>query len=126
MKFKIFTVKLKTDCDHFFEKEQKRCSLYSFASLCSYDLAIFISFSPFSFYETARLFKNCSFFKICAFIIAFKRNINSRIYPTEKCREKHGVIRHLDALIWPTLSKRFAFALYQPCIFLLMNDKTLF
>ena len=77
-------------------------------------LAIFISFSPFSFYETARLFKNCSFFKICAFIIAFKRNINSRIYPTEKCREKHGVIRHLDALIWPTLSKRFAFALYQP------------
>ena len=80
----------------------------------SYDLAIFISFSPFSFYETARLFKNCSFFKICAFIIAFKRNINSRIYPTEKCREKHGVIRHLDALIWPTLSKRFAFALYQP------------
>ena len=82
----------------------------------SYDLAIFISFSPFSFYETARLFKNCSFFKICAFIIAFKRNINSRIYPTEKCREKHGVIRHLDALIWPTLSKRFAFALYQPCL----------
>ena len=82
--------------------------------LFSYDLAIFISFSPFSFYETARLFKNCSFFKICAFIIAFKRNINSRIYPTEKCREKHGVIRHLDALIWPTLSERFAFALYQP------------
>ena len=33
MKFKISTVKLKTDCDHFFEKEQKRCSLYSFASL---------------------------------------------------------------------------------------------
>ena len=40
------------------------------------------------------------FFKIGAFIIAFKRNINSRIYPTEKCREKDGVIRHLDALIW--------------------------
>ena len=80
----------------------------------SYDLAIFLSFSPFSFYETARLFKNSSFFKIGAFIIAFKRNINSRIYPTEKCREKDGVIRHLDALIWPTLSKRFAFALYQP------------
>ena len=85
----------------------------------SYDLAIFISFSPFSFYETARLFKNCSFFKICAFIIAFKRNINSRIYPTEKCREKHGVIRHLDALIWPTLSKRFAFALYQPWLWVI-------
>ena len=33
MKFKIFTVKLETDCDHFFEKEQKKCSLYSFASL---------------------------------------------------------------------------------------------
>ena len=66
------------------------------------------------FYETARLFKNSSFFQIGAFIIAFKRNINSRIYPTEKCREKDGVIRHLDALIWPTLSKRFAFALYQP------------
>ena len=80
----------------------------------SYDLAIFLSFSPFSFYETARLHKNSSFFKFGAFIIAFKRNINSRIYPTEKCREKDGVIRHLDALIWPTLSKRFAFALYQP------------
>ena len=80
----------------------------------SYDLAIFLSFSPFSFYETARLLKNSSFFKIGAFIIAFKRNINSRIYPTEKCREKDGVIRHIDALIWPTLSKRFAFALYQP------------
>ena len=79
-------------------------------------LAIFLSFSPFSFYETARLFKNSSFFKIGAFIIAFKRNINSRIYPTEKCREKDGVIRHIDALIWPTLSKRFAFALYQPWI----------
>ena len=72
--------------------------------------------SPFSFYETARLFKNSSFFKIGAFIIAFKRNINSRIYPTQKCREKDGVIRHLDALIWPTLSKRFAFALYKPCM----------
>ena len=82
----------------------------------SYDPAIFLSFSPFSFYETAQLFKNSSFFKFGAFIIAFKRNINSRIYPTKKCREKDGVIRHLDALIWPTLSKRFAFALYQPCI----------
>ena len=80
----------------------------------SYDFAIFLSFSPFSFHETARLFKNSSFFKIGAFIIAFKCNINSRIYPTEKCREKDGVIRHIDALIWPTLSKRFAFALYQP------------
>ena len=62
--------------------------------------------------------RDCSkilvFFKIGAFIIAFKRNINSRIYPTEKCREKDGVIRHIDALIRPTLSKRFAFALYQP------------
>ena len=34
MKFKISTVKWETDCDHFFEKEQKKCSLYSFASLC--------------------------------------------------------------------------------------------
>ena len=65
---------------------------------------IFHTVSPFSFYGTARLFKNSSFFKIGAFIIAFKRNINSRIYPTEKCREKDGVIRHIDALIWPTLS----------------------
>ena len=64
--------------------------------------------------------RDCSkipvFFEIAAFIIAFKRNINSRIYPTEKSREKDGVIRHIDALIWPTLSKRFAFALYQPWI----------
>ena len=62
--------------------------------------------------------RDCSkilvFFEIGAFIIAFKRNINSLIFPTEKCREKYGVFRHLDALIWPTLSKRFAFALYQP------------
>ena len=75
---------------------------------------IFHTISPFSFHETARLFKNSSFFKIGAFIIAFKCTINSRIYPTEKCMEKYGVIRHIDALIWPTLSKRFAFALYQP------------
>ena len=69
--------------------------------------------------------RDCSkilfFFKIGAFIIAFKRNINSRIYPTEKCREKDGVIRHIDVLIWPTLSKRFAFALYQPWLILLQN-----
>ena len=78
---------------------------------------IFHTISPFSFYETARLIKriNSSFFEIGAFIIAFKRNINSRIYPTEKYREKDSVIRHLDALIWPTLSKRFAFAFYRPC-----------
>ena len=44
-------------------------------------------------HSPARLFENCSFFKIGAFIIAFKRNINSRIYPTVKCREKDGVIR---------------------------------
>ena len=79
---------------------------------------IFHTISPFSFYETARLFKNSSFFEIGAFIIAFKRNINSRIYPTEQYRETDGVIRHLDALIWATLSKRFAFVLYQPCIYL--------
>ena len=53
----------------------------------------FLLFSPFSFYEIARLFKNSSFFEIGAFIIAFKRNINSRIYPTEKCGDKDGVIR---------------------------------
>ena len=64
--------------------------------------------------------RDCS--KIIAFIIAFNRNINSRIYPTEKCREKDGVIRHLDALIWTTLSKRFAFALYRPCVKVISID----
>ena len=71
---------------------------------------IFHTISPFSLYVTARLFKNSSFFEISAFIIAFKHNINSRIYHTEKCGDNDSIIRRLDA----TLSKRFTFALYQP------------
>ena len=43
--------------------------------------------SLFSFYVTPRLFKNSSLFEIGAFINAFKHNINSRIYHTEKCRD---------------------------------------
>ena len=74
------------------------------------DLAISVSFSTFSFYETARLFKNSSYFEIGAFTIAFKRNINSRIYPTEKCREKDGVIRHLT-LVWRGELSIFCFPL---------------
>ena len=45
--------------------------------------------------------------------------ISTRAVILQKSAGKKMVLfAHLEALIWPILSKRFAFALYQPCIYL--------